>query len=322
MKRRFVEAVAFATILTLIGISTAFGQTPDFLHPQQKGLFQANGIAYLELGGYTDPVNIGYPVPTIDQTIQELKATSTNVVKLTFNMYVRNATDNSYDPTFPFPSNGKPENILAFGRKLTAQGIPGFMQPFSQIQNVVVGAGGNDRVNPTDRRAFMVQHISRLVYLAQLAESMGCEYYDVFGDEIEHLVVDPNLADLWLQAIAQVRAVFSGRLTSTSSWGEKGGPYTFRHQAQVIGMLDSFGIGFFPAFTDHADPSITELLAAFQRNSQGHNSLLTVTQMHSLYQSTSRTWWTVAVTQRNSFCSVTQARIRSLMYCSSGKTVR
>jgi len=226
----------------LICVSLAFGQTPDFLHPQQKGLFQANGIAFLELDGYTDPVNVS-DVATVDQTIQELKATGTNLVKLTFNMSVKNATDNVYDPAVPLPQNGQPANIVAFGQKLTAEEIACYVQPFSQVENVVVGSGGSDRVNPTDPRAFMAQHIQRLVYLAQLGESMGCEYYGLFGDEIEHLVVDPKLTDLWLQAIAQIRAVFSGRLTSTSASGEHGGAYSFRHQPSVIGALDSFGIG-------------------------------------------------------------------------------
>ena len=97
-------------------------------------------------------------------------------------------------------------------------------------------------------------------------------------------MADPNLTDLWIQAIAQVRTVFSGRLTSTSSWGEHGGGFTFIHQPQIISMLDVFGIGFFPAYTDHPDPTVAEIVASYTSNSQKHNGLLAVTDMRTLYQ--------------------------------------
>ena len=48
-------------------------------------------------------------------------------------------------------------------------------------------------------------------------------------------------------------------------------------------MLDVFGIGFFPAYTDHADPTVAELVASYQNNSKGHNSFQSVQDMHSLY---------------------------------------
>jgi uncharacterized protein (TIGR03437 family) len=129
----------------------------------------------------------------------------------------------------------------------------------------------------------MSQHIPRLVRLAQLAEDMGCEYFILFGDEVEHLTIDPSLTDLWIQAIVQIRSVFSGKLTSSSSWGEHGGIYTFDHQPQIISRLDVLGIGVNQAFTDHADPTVGELVASYQKNSVGRNSLQTVTDMHTFY---------------------------------------
>jgi len=276
-------------LLSLIVCSgVAIAQSTDFLHPQQKGPFQVNGLAYVEVGPgrYTDPVNIGSSVPTIDQIIPELAATGANLVKISLTVgQVKNYNDNAYDPVLPFPLEGKSPDILAFGQKLTSQGISCMMQPFSGVENIIAGVTlDTSRVNPLDRRAFVMQHIPRLVSVAQLAEEMGCEYFIVFGDEIEHLVADPNLTDLWVQAITQVRKVFSGRLTSTSSWGEHGGGFSFIHQPQIISMLDVFGIGFFPAYTDHTDPTVSEIVASYTNNSQKHDSLRAVTDMRTLYQ--------------------------------------
>jgi uncharacterized protein (TIGR03437 family) len=272
----------------------ALSQSSDFLNPQQNGPFRIDGLSYAELAvtgpqsGFVDPVNLGsdYSVPTLDETIAEIAATGANLVKITLNIgEVQNYTDNAYDPSVPFPLEGTSGAILAFGHKLTAQGIPCLLQPLASVEHILIGSGskGSDRPQPADPRAFMAQHIPRLVSLAQLAEGMGCEYFSIFGDDIEQLVVDPTVTDLWVQAIAQVRQVFSGRLTSMSSWGENGGGYTFDHQPQIIGMLDVFGIGFFPAYTNLAEPTVAELVASWQMNADGHDSFQSVADMHAVY---------------------------------------
>jgi len=242
-------------LLSLVVFSNeAQSQSSDFLHPQQKGPFQVNGLSYVEFQptGYTDPVQIGYPVPTIDQIIAEIKATGTNLVKITLSAgQVKKYTDNAYDPAIPFPLDGKSSDILAFGRKLTSQGIPCLLQLFASVENIVAGATlDTSRVNPTDPRAFIMQHIPRLVSLAQLAEGMVCEYYSIFGDEIEQLVANPNITDLWVQAITQVRQVFSGRIicavgrarglkpTPLSPWSDnrRAGPGVWRRRGRPPGV--------------------------------------------------------------------------------------
>jgi uncharacterized protein (TIGR03437 family) len=284
---------SYALVLMLAFISSAIAQAPDFLHPQQMGPFQLNGLSYVELPvigpqtGFTDPFNLsGYSVPTLDQMVTEIKATGANLVKLTLSAgQVKTYTDNAYDPSVPFPMEGTAANIIAFGQKLSAKGIGCYVQPFSGVENIIAGATLNtSTVHPTDPRAFMAQHIPRLVGLAQIAEGMGCEYFGLFGDEIEQLAADPTLTDLWVQAITQIRRVFSGRVIPSVGWGEHGGGYTFDHQPEIIGMLDVFGLEFGPAFTDHDDPTVAALVASYTNNSQGHDSLLAVADIHSLYQ--------------------------------------
>ncbi|MCZ2152274.1 MAG: hypothetical protein LC126_31420 [Bryobacterales bacterium] len=207
--------------LIILGSATvALGQIADFPGPHQKGPFAVNGLNYVEMvGGFVDPVNIGVPVPPIDQAIAEVVATGANLVKITVTTgFMRNYNDNAYDPSIPLEY--KPENVLAFGRKLTARGVPCMLQPFSAVRGVIAGASdlGTDRPNPADRRAWMAQHAPRIVAFAELAEQMGCEYFVVFGDEVEHLFADPRLEDQWAQTLASIRKVFSGRLTSTSGF--------------------------------------------------------------------------------------------------------
>jgi uncharacterized protein (TIGR03437 family) len=283
-----------ALLLGLVVFSdAAAAQAPDFLNPQQTGPFRYNGISFVELSitgpqsGFTDPVNLGsgYPVVTIDDMIADIKATGANLVKFTLSSgQVKTYTDNAYDPSIPFPMEGTAANIIAFGQKLTAQGIGCYVEPFAGVENIIAGAGNTSTVQPTDPAAFLAQHIPRLVSLAQIAESMGCEYFGLFGDEIEQLVVLPTLTDQWVQAITQVRGVFSGRVIPSSSWGELGGGYTFDHQPTIVGMLDLFGLEFNPAYTNQDDPTVAQLVAAYTNNSDGHNSVQSAADIHTLYQ--------------------------------------
>ena len=204
----------------LLSSSAAVSQSPDFLHPQQKGPFQINGLSYGEFAvtgpqsGFTDPVNLGsgYTVPTLDQIVSEIKATGTNLVKINLTLgQMKNPTDNAYDPSVPFPLEGTASKVIAFGQKLAAQGVPCIMVGIAPLLE--------KRAQPTDPRAFMTQHIPRLVSVAQIAEGAGCEYFILYSDDLEQLTVDPSLVDLWTQAANQVRAVFSGRVTSGSTWG-------------------------------------------------------------------------------------------------------
>ena len=279
------------SLMTLCRIMSA--QSQDFLHPMQAGPFRYNGISFVEFSitgpqtGFTDPVNLGSgnPVVPIANMIADIKATGANLVKVTLSSgRVKTYTDNAYDPSLPFPNEGTAANIIAFGQKLAAQGIGCFVQPFAGVENIIAGASNTSTVQPTDPRAFMAQHIPRLVSLAQIAESMGCEYFGLFGDEIEQLAVLPSLTDLWIQAITQVRGVFSGRVIPGSAWGEHGGPYTYNHQPTIIGMLDVFGLEFAPAYTNQDDPTVAALVASYTNNAQGHNSLQAVADVHTLYQ--------------------------------------
>ena len=99
----------------------ALSQTPDFLNPQQNGPFRINGLSYAELAvtgpqsGYIDPVNLGssYSVPTLGEIVTEIKATGTNLVKISLTVgQVKNYNDNAYDPAVPFRWRAPPAQSL------------------------------------------------------------------------------------------------------------------------------------------------------------------------------------------------------------------
>jgi uncharacterized protein (TIGR03437 family) len=278
----------FTLLLSVVVFSdVANSQAPDFLHPQQKGPFQVNGLQFVDYptqgwqSGYRDPASVGgYSLPTLDQILTEIQATGANVVKITMSGgQVKNYTDNAYDPALPFPLDGQPSDILAFGRKLVSHGIPCWMDSLFTVENINEASPTtpNNRIQPSDPRAFMMQHIPRLVSLAQLAESMGCEYFSLFGDDTEPIAIDPRVTDLWVQAITRVRAVFSGRVIAESGW-------RFDNQPQIISMLDIFVTPLLLSSIGHPDPTAAELVAAYRKNADGVDVLKAITSFHWLYQ--------------------------------------
>jgi uncharacterized protein (TIGR03437 family) len=284
MHKRLLNQRLWLLALNVVLSHFAAAQSQDFLKPTQTGPFPINGLSFVELSvtglqsGYVDPVNLGsgYSVPTLDQIVSEIKATGTNLVKINLTLgALKNPTDNAYDPSVPFPLEGQANNIIAFGKKLTARGIPCLMVGLAPLLD--------KRAQPTDRRAFMAQHIPRLVSVAQIAESAGCEYFSLYFDDLEHLAVDPSLLDLWTQAAAQVRAVFSGKLTSASAWGQNNRFWPLSRPPQIAAMQDVFGIVFAPHFVNHADPTVAELVAAYPADADGTNNLQGIADVHALY---------------------------------------
>jgi hypothetical protein len=274
--------VLVLSILVLSRLAAA--QSPDFLHPTQTGPFQVNGLSFVEFSitgpqsGFLDPLNLGSgPVTTLDQIVSEIKATGTNLVKINLTLgQMKSPTDNAYDPSVPFPLEGTASNVIAFGQKLVAQGIPCMMVGLAPLLE--------KRPNPSDPRAFMAQHIPRLVSTAQIAESAGCEYFILYSDDLEGLTVNSNLVDLWTQAANQVRAVFSGRLTSCSTWGGQAQGYWWGNRPpEIAAIQDVFGIEFGSDLTNQADPTVAELVATYQSDSQGVNTLQGVADTHALY---------------------------------------
>lgn len=93
-----------------------------------------------------------------------------------------------------------------------------------------------------------------VLHYASLAEGAGIEILCV-GAELHRSVMRPGD---WVKLIADVRAVYHGRLTYAANWNEEVGDVAFWDR------LDFIGVQAYYPLTDKLEPSVADLVAAWR----------------------------------------------------------
>lgn len=107
---------------------------------------------------------------------------------------------------------------------------------------------------PRDRDAWFAEYAAHMRRLASLAEETGAEWFCV-GSEFSSLQEDDAR---WRRIVAEVRAVFSGKLVYSANWD--------RHERVPFwDALDAIGLSGYYELTDRTDPTVEELAHAWAR---------------------------------------------------------
>jgi hypothetical protein len=73
------------------------------------------------------------------------------------------------------------------------------------------------------------------------------------------------------------------RKVDLGSWGQKSRFWALNRPPQIAALQDVFGIELPQIFAHHADPTVAELVAAYQADAEGANSLQGIADVHALY---------------------------------------
>ncbi|MGA2329314.1 MAG: hypothetical protein ABSH05_23885 [Bryobacteraceae bacterium] len=133
-------------------------------------------------------------------------------------------------------------------------------------------------INPADRDAWFASYKPFILKYAQMAQDQGVEGLCI-GTELIQMSGTVN-RDRWNNVIDAIRAVYSGVLTYAANATSAADEFTsvsFWEELDLIG-LD----GYFP-LTNHKDPSLEELVAAWQYNSAHLNIVAAVENLHNTY---------------------------------------
>jgi hypothetical protein len=133
-------------------------------------------------------------------------------------------------------------------------------------------------IYPSDTNAWFAGFKAFITHYAELAQTNGVEMLCI-GTEYKTMTGSTYLAN-WTDVINAIRSVYTGKLAYAANASGAGDEFTsvsFWNQIDVIG-LD----GYFP-LTDHADPTIAQLLAAWRSNVSGQNLVALVTNFASAH---------------------------------------
>lgn len=244
--------------------------------------FQINAISLIFNPG--DPTF--KPIRTV---ISEISSLGANAVKLVISAgYYDSPTDNLPNPSVD--NNPSDAELVSIIRQFESAGIAVILNPFTNIN--VTSSNLMDNVNaaPANFNTWIAAHTANMVHLAQIGQQGGAYGFIAIGDEVQNLTQNPANEAGWLNMISSIRSVFSGQLTSmlTTSGRSNYGDGTVNNisltRTPIINALDTLGIGWFPEpLTEVNDPTVYQLLEAWNQNAVGINSIQYLKNLHVTY---------------------------------------
>ncbi len=246
--------------------STKSSSTTVLVNAAQKSNFIYSGITHVSWsqGEYNSAAG------AISQ--DALAASGAGWAGVLVTWYQANATATTIAAANNTPTDA---DVIAAITELHAKGLKVMLKPH------VDGSDGSWRgtFQPSDINAWFTSFTNFILHYAVLAQSNGVEML-CFGTEYRDLT-GANLSN-WTTVINLIRGVYSGKLTYAANAAGSGDEFTsvvFWSQVDVIG-LDAY----FP-LTNHADPTLAELVSAWSNNRYGDNFVAAVTNFKGAYPS-------------------------------------
>lgn len=241
---------------------------------------------YLDLSGGS--LNTSVHIPWND-VISGIKATGANNVMLILSTGVlAKYNDNTFDDTIQYnPPLDIVRKLIAL---IQANGMEVSISGFVNLANIISGdpgLQGQDRPHPTDPVLWQQAFSEKILGWAAFAEEVGATAFLPFEDVTQHLLAEPGLTEGWLTLIDQIRATYSGAL-STTWWTGGDISSVTRVPTAIIDKLDYLGIGLFPDLTHDTNASVDDLVNAYFSDVRGNNI---IQQLQSLYDTYGKKIW-------------------------------
>jgi Ca2+-binding RTX toxin-like protein len=180
--------------------------------------------------------------------MSEVAGTNANSIELAPRIYVQTGTSNDViDDPVKTESDANIETAIANAHDL---GLSVLLKP------MLTGLDGTNqaRIDPSDPAAFFASYTAQMVDFAKDAQAAGAESFSI-GNELQELS-GPQYLSYWTTLINDVRAVYSGTITYSAATDEA-------HNVSFWNQVDEIGINAYPPLTSKMDPSVNEMVAAW-----------------------------------------------------------
>lgn len=239
--------------------------------PSQSG-FIYNGITHTSFQP-DEYDNFGQPTGQGTDSRTELAATHASWSGVLTTWYQANATDINIAAD---PSRTPSDAAVIFAiNELHAKGIKVMLKPHVDSED----GAWRGTFQPSDVDAWFKSFTTFILHYAQLAQSENVELL-CFGTEYVQLSGAQNQAR-WDAVIAAIRQVYTGKLVYAANATFTGDEFT---SVSFWDKVDLLGIdGNFP-LTNHADPTLTELISAWRNNEFSEDLVATVQNFADAHQ--------------------------------------
>jgi len=182
--------------------------------------------------------------------------------------YMPTFTSTTIAPNSGGPSTPSDADVIAAISELHNKGMQVMLKPHvDSLDGQWRGA-----IQPTDVNAWFASFNTFILHFAQLAQNNGVEML-CFGTEYSTMSVSANAAN-WANTISQIRGVYSGPLAyAANASSTSGDEYT---HVSFWPLVDVIGLDGYFSLTNHSNPTLSELIAAWRNNKNGENIIQAV----------------------------------------------
>lgn len=238
---------------TAVGDSSKSDSVHVTVEAAQHAAFSYHGVTHVSW-------NSGeYASPDGATSQDALAATGTGWAGVLVTWYQANATATTISPQSYSPTDN---DVISAITELHSKGVKVMLKPHVDA----LDGSWRGTFQPSDPDAWFASFTNFIAHWALIAQAQGVEMLCI-GTEYAQLTGNSNLAR-WTNVINAIRADYTGALAYAANATYGGDEFTsvaFWDQVDVIG-LDAY----FP-LTNHNDPTLAELVAAWSNNRNGEN---------------------------------------------------
>lgn len=214
--------------------------------------------------------NVEYSTSAGKASQDALASTGANWAGVVLLWFMPTSGSNSIAPASTTPSDN---DVVAAITELHAKGVKVNLKPIAYPLD-----GWQGTINPTDVNGWFASFNNFILHYAAIAANNNVEML-TFGTEYKMMSGSANLAN-WTNTIDQIRNVYSGLLAYGANASAVGDEYT---SVSFWSLTDVIGLDAYFSLTNHPDPTVAELKAAWSMNWRGENLLAAIQNFAGAY---------------------------------------
>ena len=206
------------------------------------GVFDVQGF------GFLSNYNGQFLSSAAQSAMGEIAGTHSNSIELAPRLFTQSRTS---DEVLADPAKTESlDNVAAAIADAHALGLSVLLKPMLSS----LDGAGPAQLTPADPDAFFASYTAQIVAFARVAEQAGAESFSI-GNEMSGFT-GAQYRDEWTNLIDQVRSVYHGEITYSAATDEA-------HNVSFWDQVDVIGINAYPPLTAEMDPSVDEMIAAW-----------------------------------------------------------
>jgi hypothetical protein len=214
--------------------------------------------------------NVEYSTVAGKVSQDALAATGANWAGVVLLWFMPTSGSSSIAPATTTPSDN---DVVAAITELHAKGLKVNLKPI-----VYPLDGWQGTIDPVDVNGWFASFNNFILHYAAMAANNHVEML-TFGTEYKLMSAGGNLSS-WTDTITQIRNVYSGLLAYNANAGAVADEYT---SVSFWNLVDVIGLDAYFSLTNHADPTVAEIKAAWSMNWRGENLVAAIQNFASAY---------------------------------------